>query len=197
MEKWSPETSVRYGFSRVNSSGNVVSIWNFPDFEDELKDIESGDQSESKGDIAGASLMSEMDTLSPVNTGPLREELSGPVLELSSGRECICDLYTGIGEVIHPNSEVKGDDETREKVFHPLERTASEREGLYDHLPLLEPDWTPDLDEVICRHSANIDSCRVALFVVVVFCMVSQKEGHPLTEAGRDLLIHILCHSFE
>ena len=43
MEDWSPSTMVRYGFSRVDDNGDIVSIWNFAELDRHLKEVESGE----------------------------------------------------------------------------------------------------------------------------------------------------------
>ena len=44
MENWSPNTLVKYGFSQIDDDGKIVSIWNFPDFDEALKEIEMHDE---------------------------------------------------------------------------------------------------------------------------------------------------------
>lgn len=41
IEGWSPGTLVRYGFCRVDSHGDVVSIWNFRELDEALNGIDS------------------------------------------------------------------------------------------------------------------------------------------------------------
>ena len=56
MDGYSPRTSVRYGLSRVDSDGNIVSVWNWPDFDSILHEIESETNEADSVQEAGGAL---------------------------------------------------------------------------------------------------------------------------------------------
>lgn len=56
MDSWSPRTKLKYGLCQLDDSGKIVSIWNFGDLDEVLREFdecgESSDQSNAaRGDI--------------------------------------------------------------------------------------------------------------------------------------------------
>ena len=47
MDQWSPNTMVKYGLSRVDSNGDIVSIWNFGELDRALREIQSDDEEDT------------------------------------------------------------------------------------------------------------------------------------------------------
>ena len=46
MDTWSPRMMVRYGLSRVDSTGKIVSVWNFGDLQEVLDSVDSVESAE-------------------------------------------------------------------------------------------------------------------------------------------------------
>ncbi|KAG0572854.1 hypothetical protein KC19_VG130300 [Ceratodon purpureus] len=51
MDQWSPRTKLRYGLCVEDDQGNIVSVWNFGELDDLLRDFESDDDSEVQRDV--------------------------------------------------------------------------------------------------------------------------------------------------
>ena len=196
MDNWSPNTSVRYGFSRVDSYGNVVSIWNFGDWSDALSDIGFGEESGREGECIEPLLVTEVDTLSNVNSGQVSEGLRGSDSPLSYTPVQLGVEYSGIRELCEAIRNAREND-IPSKDMSTLEVAATNSGEFPKDLLLLEPYGIHGLDAVIHEQWGELDSGRVALLYAAVWCMVSEKGVHQLSETGRDLLVHILCHSLQ
>ncbi|KAG0571583.1 hypothetical protein KC19_VG024300 [Ceratodon purpureus] len=68
MESWSPQTKLKYGLCTLDDTGRIASIWNFPDFNELLREIDEGEEStvqssarssEVNGDAADSDVVSD------------------------------------------------------------------------------------------------------------------------------------------
>ena len=195
MENWSRATSVRYGFSRVDSYGNVVSIWNFGDLEDVLKDVDMREEWPQYGGTAGPMYPNVQDTSSLENFFGVSFGGNGVLLDVLDTLFHAAVEVNGGGELTNTSSEAVDGDQIASEM-PPLEQSTSGVADFESSLPHLETDWDRGKDNVNSRQSVELNVGRVALFVAAVWCMVSAKEGLPLSDTGHDLIVHILYHSF-
>ena len=142
----SPTTSVRLGFSRVNSDGKVVSVWNFDDFDAVFKSTESvdyvvsADNADSPSDGLGPDSMAHLRLISPRN---LAEELAleedTPVVETGVAREITVPLTEPV--VQNDGSKVNVFSETEDEessLLQSRDDTLSERmQDVLQHLTFL------------------------------------------------------------
>ncbi|KAG0597375.1 hypothetical protein M758_UG332800 [Ceratodon purpureus] len=52
MGRWSPRTKLKYGLCRLDSNGKTVSIWNFGDLDEALKETKTTEESSNHGALA-------------------------------------------------------------------------------------------------------------------------------------------------
>ena len=182
---WSPQTSLRYGFSTLDDNGNIVSVWNFGDWGETLREIYSDEESLDKGCVAVKEgvvdavedVKSSEVEAEPVSTGVDRsgDDCFGPTCVLSTG-----SLVGGDGFLDLPDLETTGGDRGMAALEHG---------GLICDMPELDQGFLSLSD---CLAHAATHFCEEGGSVIPT----EELRHLPLTPRLLDMLSEPLHASF-
>ncbi|KAG0595786.1 hypothetical protein M758_UG197300 [Ceratodon purpureus] len=192
MDNWSPNTMLKYGFAQVDERGRVVSIWNFPDFEEALEDVDIEDGSPAEGNNDGdssAQLASATAEALPTEVG---EKIVGAMSTMYAGphldiEDCAISQEFRITGPDHvPGMDLYDD-------LPQLESEEITRQDVSTGVQNLHQSRASDLDMAVI----DMAVVRIALVFLASSCQLSKNRGAIFHEAEKDLLIHMLTHSMD
>ena len=195
MEDWSPNTSVRYGFSRVDSFGNVVSIWNFGDWGQALNDTSDCEETSPGGEITELICPSSMPPVCSDQELPFSPGSERSVLKCPLSNELFAVDEPDAGGVANVIGNVYGAPDINDDL-PALEQCVWTNTETHDVMPALEPDCLEINEGNVGAQWRALDSGRLALVFTAIVCTVVRIQGTPIDETGMDLIGHIFLHCF-